>query len=262
MDLIFGNRRAAQQREEERNRPTDIIYGHQDYGYEGQDLPQGYLYPDDENYTRKGKLIVPAQPLGPELPPISQENYDPEAELASFLYTGVAGQIESGQIHRTDLLKIKYTFVAGSEWELIYGDGKGESQYARKTTGIGETTWNLSFDVGYRSLSPAGWPQLVIELLGPSYSGGETLKGYGCIHIPTSPGRYERFARIFCPVRETWWTWLKGKLFGPDCDLAEEPSEIASGEGREVTSVYYIGNIKIIFEVIQRNMARFGYKTY
>lgn len=92
--------------------------------------------------------------------------------------------------------------------------------------------------------------------------GSESLKGYGCIHVPTSPGRFERNARIFCPVRDTWWTSFKTKLFGPDCELAEDPEVIASGEGREVTSVQYIGNIKIIFEVIQRNMARFGYKTY
>lgn len=112
MDLIYGNRRAARQ---EIGQATDIVYGNQEYGLGGKELPEGYLYPDDETYTRKGILIEQPRALGPELPPVSTEVYDPEAELASFLYVGVIGQVETGEIYRTDLLKLKYTFVAGSE---------------------------------------------------------------------------------------------------------------------------------------------------
>lgn len=48
--------------------------------------------------------------------------------------------------------------------------------------------WNYPVDLTYRSLNPFGWPQLVVSVTGPDFFGRSVVRGYGSVHVPTSPG--------------------------------------------------------------------------
>ena len=80
----------------------------------------GYSRPDDLRMTRKGKPLTEKQSVRPEDVSVLEEvRYDPESELASFLYLMVTGQVETGEL-TGESLKVEYTWVAGSEWELVH----------------------------------------------------------------------------------------------------------------------------------------------
>ena len=96
-------------------------------------LNEDYKIPDDENYTRKGKPKPPV--YGPEPGLISEEVYDPESELASFLYMNITGQIETSNIVSNDLVAAKYTLITGTEWDLVEGSLTNESQMAKRLPG-------------------------------------------------------------------------------------------------------------------------------
>lgn len=238
----------------------DFVYG-DDRGTKDATIPTGYALPDDERFTLKGKLISnPKSPLQETLSTM-EETYDPESELASFQYLMITGQIETGEVFGSELMKVKHNFISGKDWEIVHGSASGESQVSRKTSGKGLVTWNMDFDIGWRTLTPSGWPQLVLQLIGPNNLGTECLRGYACIHVPTTPGRHLRKARIFCPVNDSWWSIFKSKLFGVESQVTDDPELIASAEGREVSTVMYIGYVSIIFNIMQRNYSRFGYIT-
>ena len=48
--------------------------------------------------------------------------------------------------------------------------------------------WNFPFEVNFKTTNPFGWPQVVVRVAGPDFMGRSVVKGYGSIHIPTTPG--------------------------------------------------------------------------
>lgn len=208
----------------------DFVFGG-DIGIQDETAPRGFKLPD-ENYTAKGKPFIPRKPE-PVVVRHIEEHYNPEAELASFMYMNVAGQIETGDFDMNNFVRCEYSFVAGADWEIVNGERSGKSQFARESSGLGKIIWNLGFDIGYRTLSPAGWPQIVLTFIGLNSKGVEVVRGYACIHIPTISGRHERFVRAFCPVRDGLINSLKLKFSGPECDLADKPETVAGAEGSE-----------------------------
>jgi len=60
--------------------------------------------------------------------------------------------------------------------------------------------WNLPFEIEYRSMSPAGWPRLVIFCIGKNFSGKEIVKAYGSTFVPIEPGSHCKNIRMFIPL--------------------------------------------------------------
>ena len=60
--------------------------------------------------------------------------------------------------------------------------------------------WNLPFEITLRSMTPTGWPQIVIYCIGRNANGEEFVKAYGCQHIPVSPGVHNKKIRMFSPI--------------------------------------------------------------
>jgi hypothetical protein len=108
-------------------------------------------------------------------------------------------------------------------------------------------------------MNPFGWPQLVIYCTGTDVFGREKIYAFGCVHVPTEPGKQVRYARMFCPVGNSIFSGFYGWLTGKSADYIDAPKIIASAEGREVTKVKAGGIIKIEFQVTQRNLNKFGY---
>lgn len=58
--------------------------------------------------------------------------------------------------------------------------------------GADETlVWNFPLDLTYSSTNVFGWPQIILTVFSVSANGKELILGYGCVHLPTAPGRWE-----------------------------------------------------------------------
>jgi len=117
----------------------------------------------------------------------------------------------------------------------------------------------MPFECSFRSLNPSGWPQLVVTCVYPDFLGREVIKGYGVVHVPTTPGRHERTIQIFSPLTSSVMLKFFGFLVGQRAELINAPKVVASGDGREITRTKAEGSIKIVFQVTLRDMEKFGY---
>ena len=92
--------------------------------------------------------------------------YDASIQPFSYFYVTVCGQIEFGEFLSLDGLAIQYHFVAGVDWNMAGGLEKGAGQHSFKGAaqkGVKQKlVWNLPFEITYRSMTPYGWPQIVL----------------------------------------------------------------------------------------------------
>ena len=181
-----------------------------------------------------------------------------------FFRIFITGTIEYGKFASDDPIKTKYDFVAGEGWEKEDGEVNGETQYSCKGEGIySYQSYSQHFEISYRSINPFGWPQLVLNCFSIDQNGNEILKGYGCVHVPTSTGRHERKVNIFHST-ENFNLWQK--FFGNSIscgsqknnEVSNTPKVISSGQGREISRATCEGWINIIFQVSFRDIEKFG----
>lgn len=229
-----------------------------------------YIYGDSRNYFQPQDQISPrAQNLQPEIP--GQELFDrfkrpPSPRLIlpddSYFYINVTGQIEYAEFPGVDSLFMKYDFVHGPEWELIHGQKSGGSQMAFKARGSNKRlVWNFPFNLGFRSTNPKGWPQVIVTCIGGDFLGREVVKGYANGHVPTQPGRHQRTLKMFHPKSSSILVTFIGMLKGKIAELIDPSSTLGSGEGREVTRMGSGGSIKVVFQISQSNLDKFGYSV-
>ncbi|CAG9330564.1 unnamed protein product [Blepharisma stoltei] len=229
-----------------------------------------FVYGDSSTYFQPQGPDVTQHPiLQPEIP--GQELFDiykrpPSPKLIlpddSYFYINVSGQIEYADFQGVDSLFMKYDFVAGPEWQIIYGQKSGGSQTAYKARGSNRRlVWNFPFNLGFRSTNLKGWPQLIITCIGGDFLGREVIKGYGNGHIPTQPGRHERTLYMYRPKSSSILVNFIGALKGKLAELIDPPSTLGMADGREVTRMESGGSVKIVFQVSQTNMEKFGYSV-
>lgn len=89
-----------------------------------------------------------------------------------------------------DNLYCKYSFNKGHDWHILSGVEHGVSQISRKSSGDLDEVfiWNYPLDITFRSSNVHGWPQIVIGVYGLTMFGKDVIRGYGCTHVPTTPG--------------------------------------------------------------------------
>ncbi|CAI2379743.1 unnamed protein product [Moneuplotes crassus] len=190
------------------------------------------------------------------------QTYEPKRQPHSFFYLGVSGQIDSGEFNNRDGIAIKYDIVKGNRWKLVKGEETGISQHGFRNQGASKRiVWNFPFEVIYSSTNVKEWPQIVLYGSGKDFRGREVIEFYGSVHVPTAPGRHTRYVRLFQPVTSSIFGKFLGWIKGNPASYKDAPNLIAKGEGREVTRVQSGGLIKITFQITQRNLEKYGYKT-
>lgn len=117
----------------------------------------------------------------------------------------------------------------------------------------------MPFEISYRSVNPSGWPQIVITCVSPNFFGDELIKGYGVVHVPTTPGRHERTVHVFSPITSSVLNGFLGLFKGKKAEIVDAPKVIASGDGREITRTKTEGYIRVVFQVTMRDMDKFGF---
>jgi len=85
------------------------------------------------------------------------------------------------------------------------------------------------------------------------------IRGYGWTHLPASPGRHTLYVPMFVPVASSplngWLSAAAGKL--PEF---LDTKFITRNEGREVTRVRSQGTVKVVVNMVMKDMSKFGYR--
>lgn len=240
--------------------------------------PQRFLPPrDDFTYSDPSSLLRPKPNPLPEKPaeilrpnPLSGEELFDEYKRAplpklllhddSYFYLNITGQIESAHLSGIESLQVRFDFVAGLGWDQVHGLSSGASQFAYKArNGSKRIVWNFPFDLGYRSTSAKGWPQLVLTIVGPDFLMREVIVGYGNTHVPTTPGRHVRKIKLFRPRASSFMVAFIGWLKGIVAELIDPSRTLAKTDGREVTRMDSGGRVKVVFTISEQNMKELGY---
>ena len=179
-----------------------------------------------------------------------------------FFRLFISGSIEYGNFVGEEPIKVNYEFVSGEKWAKEDGMIKGSTQYSCKGEGIyNYYSYGLNFEISYRSTDPFGWPQLVLNCFTVDSKGNQIVKGYGCVHVPTSTGRHKRKVHIFRPTENSN---LVGKFFGYNSksedknDDKTDPKVISSGQEREISRANCEGFVNVVFQVVFRDVDKFG----
>ena len=171
----------------------------------------------------------------------------------------VGGQIESANFGGIDNLYCKYSFLFGKNWKILHGVDTGISQIARKPNS-GESTviFNFPIDISFKSINAYGWPRLVVSIYGIDSFGRDVVYGYGQIHLPTVPGQYTRYVRMFRPCSSSWWHQLTSSIFGTQLEFYDSKF-VGQSDNRDVTRVESTGICKVRLNMISKGMVEFGF---
>jgi B9 domain-containing protein 1 len=120
------------------------------------------------------------------------------------------------QINGVDDVYCKYSMNYGVDWSVLHGLEHGISQIARGSAGRSQQTfvWNYPIDITFSSTNAFGWPQVVLSVYSINGSGKDIIQGYCSVHIPTTPGRHIRYARLYRPVSSSLCQRLMAWLLG------------------------------------------------
>eukprot|EP00483_Globobulimina_turgida_P000083 UN00083 len=169
------------------------------------------------------------------------------------------GQIESCDVSGYDQIYSKYSINFGADWKCMKGVETGISQTSRKNPlqkfGF---LWNYPFDLTFKSFNPSGWPQIIISVYSLNSWTSDDIVGYASIRIPIFPGRHVVEADLFRPVSSNWFSELVARLKGNKPEYFDT-TFITQSKNREITRVTSNGKIKVIFNVMTKNLKEFGY---
>ncbi len=138
------------------------------------------------------------------------------------------------------------------------GTESGLSQIAKRSNN--SVTWNYPLEVTFKSTNVHGWPQLVILVCGYNFWNQQVVRGYGCVHIPPTPGRHVRHIPLYTPLSSSWFMQCINWLTGNHAEFMEH-NFVARSRGREVTRVRSNGHVKVVLNVMTKNMNDFGYSV-
>jgi len=160
-------------------------------------------------------------------------------------------------------LFVSYQFVYGVDWEPIKLTGEGSSieagltQIAQRKSGTQPLyIYNFPLDITFRSSNPYGWPKICVAVY--KNNGRITvIKGYGWVHVPVAPGRYETVVPLFSPRHSSLARSIFSKFSAPE--FIDE-TFVCQDEGRSVTRVKSEGYVKIKWSVTMKNIQSQGFE--
>ena len=88
--------------------------------------------------------------------------------------------------------------------------------------------------------------------------GRDMVRGYGSVLIPTIPGRYEKYVPTYAPVSGSFCQRLMNWIAGTMPEYYDTKF-ITQNDGRAVTRVRSEGVVKIVLNVVTKDMEKFGY---
>ena len=99
---------------------------------------------------------------------------------------------------------------------------------------------------------------MVLSVYGLDFLGRDVVHGYGQLHLPTSPGVYTRYVRMFKPMSMSWVQRATAWIFGNQAEFYDSKF-VGQGKNRDVTRVETTGVVKVKINVLTHNMEQFGF---
>ncbi|CAD5228328.1 unnamed protein product [Bursaphelenchus okinawaensis] len=178
-------------------------------------------------------------------------------EKSSFIVL-VTGEIEKAVFPEINSLYCKYNYVYGPDWKFISGVEEGLSPSCEKGQQTQHISINTPIEATFSSTNPFKWPQLIISCYGHDMFGNDVIRGYGATFIPTAPGRTQRSIAIFVPQASTTTQRIMSFFTGRRAEFVD--SRIVSmSQGREITRVSTQGLITVTFNVVLKDVKKYGY---
>ena len=160
-----------------------------------------------------------------------------------------------------DEVYIKYTICIGADWKCIEGVETGISQSSRKNPMQKVPfLWNYPFSFTFKSFNPSGWPQLILSVYARNAWGKDVIVGYASMRMPIFPGRHQLESDLFRPVSSNWLSELIASFKGNQPEYFDT-NFIAQSKNREITRVASNGTVKVVFNIISKNLKSFGYSV-
>ncbi|KAL0481268.1 hypothetical protein AKO1_012806 [Acrasis kona] len=176
----------------------------------------------------------------------------------------VNGNLSHAEFPGAKNLACSYQFVYGSDWEVVRVTGEGANMETGLTQlserGAGTRAiylWNFPLEITFRSTNPYGWPKLCVNVC--EGNAKTTIKGYGWCHVPVNPGRHSNTIRLFKPRNSSIIQGILSSITGKTPEFIN-PTSICEGEGREVTRVQSEGTVRVVFDVMIKDMTKFGFE--
>jgi len=121
-------------------------------------------------------------------------------------------------------------------------------------------TWNLPIDLTFKSTNAFGWPRLSISVYSIDSLGRDIIMGYASILIPPGSGSFERVVSIYRPMPSSAYQRTFSWFLGTWPEFFDTRF-VNQAEGREVTRVEVMGNVRVRFNVTTKGMHGFGYNN-
>jgi B9 domain-containing protein 1 len=166
----------------------------------------------------------------------------------TFFSVNIQGQLESGLFPDSEKLYCKVSLSHGADWVIINGIEEGITQIAtscRASNGhsdiMQECVWNYPLELVYKSTNvygdPAanyfvGWPQLIISVYGMDFMGRDVIKGYGCMRLPLTTGRFTKYVPTITPCATSPFSGFLSWLVGRRPEFIDAKF-VSKGDGRE-----------------------------
>ncbi len=227
----------------------------------------------------------------PRIPSFRSSSSSASSALSSSSFQiMITGQIESASFPSTmNNLYCRYVISYGKDWNVTHGVTSGLSQIAQwkhvpniqpqfrsssssslssfynrnnNTTYYSPTiVWNFPIEISFQSTNIYGWPRISIAIYGLDFLGRDVVRGYGSVLLPiiSTGGRYEdiiieTYRPISGSLCHRFMNWINGTL--PEY---YETAFTAQGEGRALTRVLGEGRVKVVLNVVMKDMKKFGF---
>lgn len=164
----------------------------------------------------------------------------------------VQGQINDCVTTRANHLYCRYRYAYGRDWSIATGENEGVTQTSELSSS-NVAVFNHPINVAFQGSKPFGWPQLLVEIHGSNTFGNTMVVGYGAIHIPTRPGRYELDIPLFVPASSSLMQTIIGFFTGVSPSYIK-PEFIAGGADREVTKTISQGKVTVSLNILLRGL--------
>lgn len=185
---------------------------------------------------------------------------DKLTSISSFFLLSVKGEVVSGHFPGVDNIYCKYSFAYGDDWTIVSGQEESCSQISKVSSNADSlNVWNLPIDVTFKSCNPFNWPSLIVSIYGFDFFGNDIIRGYATSHVPSVPGPHTKSIAAFVPQSSSLFnaftSWFTGKR--PEFIHSKL---IAQGEGRGMVRVNTQGFVNIKFNIMIKDLAKYGFQ--
>ncbi|KAK2962263.1 putative flagellar basal body component [Blattamonas nauphoetae] len=173
----------------------------------------------------------------------------------------VTGTLESVTVSGFDNVHAHYSFKKGSKWQYTGGIEEGNTQMGSKAfSGPNRNTivWNFPIEIQFSSVSPSGWPQLIVTVYGLNWLGRDIIVGTGCVHLPVGPGSHELAIPLFKPKDSSGFHSLHSLITGTLPEF-RDPHFASLTTQRSVVRTQSTGFVRVVLNVTFRNMNALEY---